>query len=53
MNETLDLIRRYYDAFNRADWSAMLALLDENVAHDVNQGGRERGAPVSRPSSSA
>lgn len=43
MNETLDLIRRYYDAFNRADWSAMLDLLDEHVAHDINQGGRETG----------
>jgi steroid delta-isomerase-like uncharacterized protein len=43
MNETLDLIRRYYDAFNRADWAAMLDLLDEHVAHDINQGGRETG----------
>ena len=43
MNETIDLIRRYYDAFNRADWASMLALLDEHVAHDINQGGRETG----------
>lgn len=43
MNETLDLIRRYYDAFNRSDWTAMLGLLDEHVAHDINQGGRETG----------
>lgn len=43
MNETIDLIRRYYEAFNRGDWAAMLALLDEHVAHDVNQGGRETG----------
>jgi steroid delta-isomerase-like uncharacterized protein len=43
MNETIDLIRRYYEAFNRGDWSAMLALLDEHVVHDVNQGGRESG----------
>lgn len=43
MNETIDLIRRYYDAFNRADWPAMLALLDDHVAHDVNQGRRETG----------
>lgn len=43
MNETIDLIRRYYDAFNRADWAGMLDLLDENVHHDVNQGGRETG----------
>jgi len=43
MNETIDLINRYYEAFNRADWDAMLALLHEHVAHDVNQGSRETG----------
>ncbi|TCV97474.1 steroid delta-isomerase-like uncharacterized protein [Luteibacter rhizovicinus] len=43
MNETIELIRRYYDAFNRADWPAMLGLLTEHVAHDINQSGRETG----------
>ncbi|MEZ2417772.1 ketosteroid isomerase-related protein [Luteibacter sp. RCC_6_2] len=43
MNETIDLIRRYYDAFNRGDWATMLALMDEHVVHDINQGGRETG----------
>ena len=43
MNDTIDLIRRFYDAFNRADWNGMLDLMDEHVAHDVNQGGREIG----------
>lgn len=38
-----DLIRAYYDAFNRHDYPALLALLAEHVAHDVNQGGREIG----------
>lgn len=38
-----DLIRAYYDAFNRHDYPALLALLAEDVAHDVNQGGREIG----------
>jgi steroid delta-isomerase-like uncharacterized protein len=38
-----DLLRRYYAAFNAADWDAMLACLTEDVAHDVNQGGREVG----------
>lgn len=38
-----DLIRAYYDAFNRHDYPALLALLAEDVAHDVNQGGREVG----------
>lgn len=37
------LIRAYLDAFNRGDRAAMLALLTEDVAHDVNQGGREVG----------
>lgn len=43
MNETIDLIRRYYDAFNRADWPGMLGLMDDNIVHDINQAGRETG----------
>lgn len=38
-----DSISRYYDAFNRRDYPAMLALLTEDVVHDVNQGPRELG----------
>ncbi|MBS7790143.1 nuclear transport factor 2 family protein [Roseococcus sp. SDR] len=38
-----DLLRRYYAAFNAGDWEGMLACLTEDVAHDVNQGGREVG----------
>ncbi len=41
--DAADLIRAYLDAFNRGDRPAMLALLAEDVAHDVNQGGREVG----------
>lgn len=41
-------IRAYYAAFNRADWDGMCALLTEDVAHDVNQGGRESGRPAFR-----
>ena len=37
------LIRRYFDAFNASDDNAMLALLSEDVVHDVNQGEREIG----------
>lgn len=40
---TTELIRSYYDAFNRRDYRGMLALLAPDVAHDVNQGGREVG----------
>ena len=35
------LILDYYAAFNRSDWGAMLALLTDDVAHDLNQGARE------------
>ena len=37
------LIANYYAAFNRGDWAEMLALLAEDVAHDLNQGGRQVG----------
>ncbi len=40
---TADLIRAYYAAFNAGDRDAMLALLSEDVAHDLNQGARETG----------
>jgi steroid delta-isomerase-like uncharacterized protein len=43
-----ELIRSYYDAFNRQDWEAMLALLTDDVAHDINQGGRETGREAFR-----
>ena len=41
-------IRAYYAAFNRGDWDGMCALLTEDVAHDVNQGGREHGRAAFR-----
>ena len=37
------LIRAYYEAFNRRDYEGMLALLTEDVTHDVNQGGCQKG----------
>jgi steroid delta-isomerase-like uncharacterized protein len=40
---THDLIRRYYDAFNAQDMDTFLALLCDDVVHDINQGGRETG----------
>jgi steroid delta-isomerase-like uncharacterized protein len=43
-----DVIGAYYDAFNRGDREAMLALLTDDVAHDVNQGGRETGKDAFR-----
>ena len=41
--ETEALIRRYYDAFNRGDIDGMLALVTDDVVHDVNQGERREG----------
>ncbi len=40
---TLDLIQRYYAAFNSGDREAFLSLLSDDVAHDINQGGTEVG----------
>jgi steroid delta-isomerase-like uncharacterized protein len=37
------LIQAYYDAFNAKDVNGFLALLAEDVVHDINQGRRERG----------
>ena len=48
MTETIDLIRRYYAAFNAGEWETMLSLLTDDVAHDINQGGRELGVDAFR-----
>lgn len=40
---TRELIKSYYEAFNRQDRNAILALLTDDIVHDVNQGGREVG----------
>jgi len=45
---TLDLVSRYYAAFNAGDRSAMLDLLADDVAHDLNQGPREEGKAAFR-----
>ena len=38
-----ELVLAYYAAFNRGDWDGMLALLSDDVVHDLNQGPRESG----------
>lgn len=48
MTDTEALIRAYYAAFDAGDRQAMLALLADDVAHDVNQGGRRLGKPAFR-----
>ena len=48
MTDTEALIRAYYAAFDAGDRQAMLALLADDVAHDVNQGGRRLGKAAFR-----
>ena len=43
-----DVIQRYYGAFNSGDIDAQLALMAEDVRHDVNQGGTRRGKAAFR-----
>lgn len=38
-----EVVLAYYAAFNRGDWDGMLALLSDDIAHDLNQGSRETG----------
>ena len=40
---TNDLIEAYYARFNAMNWDAMLELMSEDVAHDVNESTRELG----------
>lgn len=42
-DSSIDLLRRYYAAFNAGDWAGFIGLLTDNVAHDINQGTRETG----------
>jgi steroid delta-isomerase-like uncharacterized protein len=42
-DRSTELVLAYYVAFNRGDREAMLALLTDDVAHDLNQGAREIG----------
>lgn len=41
-------IQTYFDAFNRHDLDGMLATLANDVAHDINEGGREVGKDAFR-----
>lgn len=38
-----ELVQAYYDAFNAGNMQAFLALLSEDVVHDINQGERQMG----------
>ena len=41
--ESINLIKKYYAAFNSADMGTFLNLLTDDVVHDINQGRREKG----------
>lgn len=43
MHTTKDLIKQYYDAFNRQDMETFLNCLSEDVIHDINQGTQQKG----------
>jgi steroid delta-isomerase-like uncharacterized protein len=40
---SIALVEAYYRAFNAGDAAGMLALLSDDVVHDINQGARELG----------
>ena len=44
----LDLLTRYYAAFNAGDWEGMLSCLTEDVVHDINQGSSQHGKDAFR-----
>nr|WP_137392388.1 ketosteroid isomerase-related protein [Rhodoligotrophos defluvii] len=46
--KSIQLVTRYYDAFNRGDIEGMLACLADDVVHDVNQGGQRQGKALFR-----
>jgi steroid delta-isomerase-like uncharacterized protein len=47
-NDTIDLITRYYAAFNAGDMATFESLLADDVVHDINQGARETGKAAFR-----
>lgn len=48
MTESEDLIRHYYQAFNARDWDRLVALLADDVRHDINEGMPEAGKDAFR-----
>ena len=37
-DRAIEMVLGYYNAFNRGDWDGMLALLGEDVVHDLEPG---------------
>ncbi|WP_417507637.1 ketosteroid isomerase-related protein [Marinomonas gallaica] len=40
---TVELLQKYYEAFNAQEMGTFLSLLTDDVVHDINQGDREVG----------
>jgi len=36
--QSLEIVKQYYAAFNQKDWAGMIALVDPEIRHEVNQG---------------
>lgn len=34
----LEIVQKYYEAFNQQDWKTMLSLVDNQIKHEPNQG---------------
>jgi steroid delta-isomerase-like uncharacterized protein len=47
-NDTIALIRRYYERFNAGDVDGFLDMLADDVVHDISQSGREAGKAAFR-----
>jgi steroid delta-isomerase-like uncharacterized protein len=45
---SINLLRSYYAAFNSGDRETFFSLMAEDIVHDLNQGGSERGVPAFR-----
>lgn len=48
MKRTGELIQAYFDAFNAKDVESRLSLMSDDVAHDLNEGGRQIGRDAFR-----
>jgi steroid delta-isomerase-like uncharacterized protein len=48
MQSAIDLVNRYYAAFNAGDMATFENLLTDDVIHDINQSQREVGKPAFR-----
>ncbi len=46
MQTTKELIQKYYAAFNQQDMNTFLNCLNDDVIHDINQGGSQKGKDV-------